>query len=63
MKDTYNLLAEGIVQLGGRLAEVEGEAGATWERQGLSGYFGSSLKEGAAIDWDDKERREPTMCG
>lgn len=63
VKDTYNLLAEGIVQLGSRLAEVEGEAGAAWaERQGLSGYFGSSLKGEAAIDWDDKEQRRQLLA-
>src|ERR1035438_8120547 len=58
VKDTYNLLAEGIEQLACRLAEVEGESGAAWaERQGLSRYFGSSLKGEAAIDWDDKKQR------
>jgi len=42
VKDTYNLLAEGIEQLAGRLAEGEGESGAAWaERQGLIRYFGS----------------------
>jgi hypothetical protein len=62
VKDTYNLLAEGIVQLARRLAEVEGEAEAAWaERQGLSGYFGSSLKGEAAIDWDDKKQREQLL--
>ena len=45
VKDTYNLLGDGIVQLARRLAEGEGEAEAAWaERQGLSRYFGSSLK-------------------
>src|ERR1035438_6502014 len=40
VKDTYNLLAEGIAQLACRLAELEGEGGAAWaERQGLSRYF------------------------
>jgi len=59
VKDTYNLLAEGIEQLACRLAEVEGETGAAWaQRQGLSRYFGSSLKGGVAIDWDDKKQRE-----
>src|SRR5271167_4795493 len=59
VKDTYNLLAEGIEQLACRLAEVEGESGAAWaQRQGLSRYFGSSLKGGVAIDWDDKKQRE-----
>jgi len=58
VKDTYNLLAEGIEQLACRLAEGEGETGAAWaERQGLSRYFGSSLKGEAAIDWDDKKQR------
>jgi hypothetical protein len=58
VKDTYNLLAEGIVQLASRLAEREGESAAVWaEREGLSGYFGSSLKGEAAIDWDDKKQR------
>jgi len=62
VKDTYNLLAEGIVQLACRLAEVEGEAPATWaERQGLSSYFGSSLKGEAAIDWDNKKQREQLL--
>jgi transposase len=62
VKDTYNLLAEGIEQLACRLAEGEGEAGAAWaERQGLSRYFGSSLKGEAAIDWDDKKQREQLL--
>jgi hypothetical protein len=62
VKDTYNLLAEGIVQLASRLAEVEGEASTTWgERQGLSSYFGSSLKGEAAINWDDKKQREQLL--
>jgi hypothetical protein len=62
VKDTYNLLAEGIEQLACRLAEVEGERGAAWaERQGLSRYFGSSLKGEAAIDWDDKKQGEELL--
>ena len=62
VKDTYNLLAEGIVQLASRLAEVEGEGEAVWaEREGLSRYFGSSLKGEAAIDWDDKKQREQLL--
>jgi len=49
VKDTYNLLGEGIEQLACQLAEGEGESGAAWaERQGLSRYFGSSLKGEAA---------------
>lgn len=59
VKDTYNLLAEGIAQLAQRLAEVEGEEVQAWaEKQGLSRYFGSSLKGEAAIDWDSKGQRK-----
>ena len=62
VKDTYNLLAEGIEQLACRLAEVEGESGAAWaERQGFRRYFGSSLKGEAAIDWNDKAQREQLL--
>jgi hypothetical protein len=62
VKDTYSLLAEGIVQLAKRLAEAGGEEVTAWaERQGLSGYFGSSLKGEAAIDWDDKAQKEQLL--
>jgi hypothetical protein len=59
VKDTYNLLGEGIEQRACRLAEVEGESGAAWaEQQGFRGYFGSSLKGEAAIEWNDQAQRE-----
>ncbi len=62
VKDTYNLLADGIEKLACRLAEVAGEAIAIWgEKEGLHGYFGSSLKGEAAIDWDDKAQREQLL--
>jgi hypothetical protein len=62
VKDTYNLLGEGIEMLGRRLAEMEKEEVAGWaQRQGLSRYFGSSLKGEAAIDWDDKGQREQLL--
>src|SRR6266566_2652033 len=62
VKDTYNLLADGIEKLACRLAEVAGEPNAGWaDKQGLSRYFGSSLKGEAAIDWDDKAQREQLL--
>ena len=62
VKDTYNLLGEGIEQLACRLAEGEGESGASWaERQGLSRYFSRSLKGEAAIDWDDQKQRQQLL--
>jgi hypothetical protein len=62
VKDTYNLLAEGIEKLALRLAEIGGEAIASWaEKQGLHQYFGSSLKGEAGIDWDDKAQRDQLL--
>jgi Transposase domain (DUF772) len=62
VKDTYNLLADGIEQLARRLADVAGEESATWaDKAGLHRYFGSSLKGEAAIDWDDKAQREQLL--
>src|SRR5208282_2416555 len=62
VKDTYNLLGEGIEQLACRLAEGEGESAAAWaEGQGLRRYFGSSVKGEAAIDWSEKKQREELL--
>src|SRR5712692_8644074 len=62
VKDTYNLLADGIEKLSCRLAEVAGEAITSWvEKQDLHRYFGSSLKGEAAIDWDDKAQRDQLL--
>ena len=62
VQDTYNLLGEGIERLGRRLAEVEEEEVTGWaEKQGLSRYFGSSLKGEAGIDWDDQGQREQLL--
>ena len=62
VKDTYNLLADGIEKLACRLAEVAGEVIGSWaDKQELHRYFGSSLKGEAAIDWDDKAQREQLL--
>jgi hypothetical protein len=62
VKDTYNLLADGIERLAFRLAEVAGEAIGSWsEKEGLHRYFGSSLKGEAAIDWDNKAQRDQLL--
>jgi hypothetical protein len=65
VKDTYNLLADGIIKLARELA-----AGAScsdpegWAREhGLGRYFGSSVKGEAGIDWDDPEAREEFLRG
>jgi hypothetical protein len=62
VKDTYNLLADGILQLIRGLAAGQGTEPAAWAAaQGLSRYFGSSLKGEAAIDWDDPAQRRQLL--
>ena len=62
VKDTYNLLADGIEKLAFRLAEVAGEPIASWaEKEGMHRYFGSSLKGEAGIDWNDKAQRDQLL--
>jgi hypothetical protein len=64
VKDTYNLLADGIVQLIRALAGRAGEEPATWAAaHDLARYFGTSLKGEAAIDWDDPAARESFLSG
>src|SRR5579862_6132736 len=59
VKDTYNLLADGIVKLARVLADQAGMLlDAYVAAQGLTRYVGSSLKGEAAIDWDDPKTRE-----
>ena len=60
VKDTYNLLGDGIVKLARVLAKLSGQPLAGWaEEQGYGRYVGqTSLKGTAEIDWSDvKERR------
>ena len=58
VKDTYNLLADGIVKLLRALAAVEKSSVKEWGKaRGYEGYLGSSVKGEAAIDWSDKRAR------
>jgi len=58
VKDTYNLLADGIVMLSGTLAAGTCSDPEQWAREhSLGRYFGSSVKGEAGIDWDDPEAR------
>ena len=58
VKDTYNLLADGIVKLLRVLAAVANATLPAWaEGQGYERYFGSSIKGEAAIDWSDRKAR------
>ena len=56
VKDTYNLLADGIVKLLRVLAAVANATLPAWaEGQGYEKYFGSSIKGEATIDWSDRK--------
>ena len=58
VKDSYNLLADGIVKLMWALAAVEGVPVRRWaEAHGYKRYMGSSVKGEAAIDWSDRQAR------
>ncbi len=58
VKDTYNLLADGIVLLLRALAVREGSTPERWALvHDLDRYSGASLKGAAAIDWDDPAAR------
>ena len=63
VKDTYNLLANGIGKLM-RVMEAVGDVPARrWaEDHGYKRYAGSSVKGEAAIDWSGPQAR-PTLLG
>jgi len=64
VKDTYNLLADGIVQVVRALAALEGKKAEVWAKeQGLQRYLGSSVKGEADIDWDDEKARRAFLQG
>ena len=63
VKDTYNLLADGIVKLLRALAAVANIAVGEWaEAQGYERYFGSSIKGEATIDWSDRRARAALLA-
>lgn len=59
VKDTYNLLADGIVKLARTLARLDHADPTAWaEERGLDRYVGTSLKGEAGIDWEDASARQ-----
>lgn len=64
VKDTYNLLADGIRKLIWELAQQEKQKPQRWaETLGLGRYFGSSIKGGAELDWSDPSQRAEFLGG
>ena len=63
VRDTFNLLADGIVKLMRALAAVEKSSVKEWGKaQGYEGYLASSIKGEAAIDWSDKRARQTLLA-
>jgi transposase len=59
VKDTYNLLGDGIRQLCRGMAAAQRQGRAAWvQAHGFQGYFGSSLKGEAQVAWDDERGRQ-----
>jgi hypothetical protein len=58
VKDTYNLLADGVIQVVRALAALEGKKAEVWARErGFERYFGSSVKGEASVNWDNEKAR------
>ena len=63
VKDTCNLLADGIVKLLRALSQVEGISVGKWAKaQGYGRYLASSIKGEAAIDWSDRKARTALLA-
>ena len=63
VKDTYNLLADGIVKLLRALAAVGQAPVREWaQARGYKRYLGSSVKGEAAIDWSDRQTRTALLA-
>ena len=63
VKDTYNLLADGIIKLLRALAAVAKIDVREWaEGQGYERYLGSSIKGEAVIDWSDRKARAALLA-
>ena len=61
-KDTYNLLATGIKQLGRALARAQSQAPACWAAEhDFQRYWSSSVKGQAELDWSDAAARQQLL--
>ena len=62
VRDTYNLLADGVVKLMRALAVVEKVPVRRWAgTHEYQRYVGSSVKGAAAIDWSDRRERRKLL--
>ncbi|MGI8608511.1 MAG: hypothetical protein ACR2MY_04680 [Candidatus Dormibacteria bacterium] len=59
VRDTYNLVADGILAVMRLLAKASGKPLEKWaEDHGLSAYLGSSIKSEADLDWSSEAEKQ-----
>lgn len=64
VKDTYNLLADGVRKLIRVLAELKGDEPAQWAvEHDLERYFEPSIKGTEEVDWEEEEARRQFLAG
>lgn len=62
VRDTYNLIGDGIVKLSRLLAKAAGKPLAQWMAEhDLEAYLESSVKGAAAIDWSSETEKEELL--
>lgn len=62
VRDTYNLIGDGIVSVARILSKVSGKRLEEWSAgQELSRYVGSSLKGEARLDWSSEAEKEALL--
>ena len=61
VKDTYNLLADGIRKLVSTLEKLSVTGLRQWLHERSERYFGKSFKGEANIDWDDAQARQTLL--
>lgn len=64
MRETYNLLADGVFRLMRTLPQVEGTSVGKWAKpRGYGPYLASIIKGEVAIDWSGKGDRQALLAG
>lgn len=64
VRDTYNLIGDGLVSVARILAKVSGKRLDAWAREhDLSRYVGSSMKGEAKLDWSSEAEKEAFLAG
>jgi len=64
VKDTYNLLADGVRELLRAMAKAAGTRLPGWAREhGYARYLASSIKGAATVNWDDEGSRSEFLKG